>query len=879
MIDSLVQRAFIMDDRVLSVLLKHNRQRQSKNKDNQPKQIRNKVSSTIRNCTTCGLDENSHTPKMNSYGEGLLRIAIVGQCPSQKDDRKGVSFIDSSGVFLSECLGEFGLDLDRDFLRTNAFQCVLPSEKKLKTPAKCKIYADCCRSRLEQQLDNFKPKLIIAMGSDAMRAVLRPSFDEPTVFRYRGLVFPNHRFKCWTGCTFHPSFIIEEESNEKNIAKFKKIFQDDLALSLEYLDIPLPQICPENHILLATLEEVKKFFSENKYSDQPPMAFDYETNTLKLYNNGARIHCVSFSDDDQKGYFLPLDYRNFWTQDQLIDVMCEFSDWLASPRKKVVQNLSMEEKWSAEQIQTSIKNVIADTMVTHHVIYNREKTSGLDFQSFLISGHDYKGVIDFDNKNWSEVEPQDKVQRYSVWDSQNTIRNFNNQQEFLNKNPGSKQASQFFFNCYPALVRMERSGINIDKILLDELKHGKKDNVTGAYILDAKGEPIEKGAFQQQKELEPKIDQSEFVQLFKKKTGRDSWGPGSDKDFKDLFYDTLGLEPPPWKTTGGGLPADKEAVAYIVEHVDDQKLSEFCKMMMDWRKLDTLITTFLDGFDELIQDDGLIHPGFMLHTVASYRSSSSKPNFQNLPKRDEAYSEFRKIVIPHSGHHSLSEIDAAGSEVRVIAMLSEDIILSKQVKENFDPHAYWGSRLFNCHIDKVTKLQRFLAKNKMVFPLFYGSWYGAVSRDCKLPMEHCKAIEEEFWQMYKGVKKWQDAMIGFYNIHGYTEFPLGFRRHNPLSKNQVLNTIVQGTSFHMLLESLRVADLEILNKKMRSKLVIEVHDSIVSSNHSNEIDDIHKILYKAMTMKQWAWQRDIPRGADLMTGSNWGEMKTIKNPE
>jgi len=854
--DNYQQRAFVMDDAVMLRYKKSLRRRNIKGGQTAPKTPgekrapgKRRAISAVRDCNTCQLFTSAKTPKMEPFGQGKMRIAVVGESPGRDEDIQGRPFVGKSGQLLKDYLDRLGVDLDRDCFLTNAFQCRPPDDKK---PAQMKIWADCCRERLEKQLTEYKPQLIIALGADAMRSVLRPSFDTPTAFRYRGLAIPSVKYGCWVGCCLHPSYVMRGKDNE--LAAKRKMFDDDLAMSLEFLDTPLPATLVESeYTVLASVEDVKWFFDGLKKSPVHT-AFDFETNALLPYGKGAKVYCASFADTPDHGYFLPLQFKNFWTGDQLLDVMESMAGWLGSAAPKVVQNLSMEGRWTKAMFHTWLENVINDTMVTHHVIYNRPETSGLDFQAFMTTGHDYKGMVDKEQDDWGEKEPQEKVQTYSVLDSRYTIYRHNEQQKILRANPGLKNASEFFVRCYPSLVRMESRGIRTDTPLLETLRVRSEE---------------------QQAKCVAYFDTNEFVEAFRTETGRHDWGPGSDKDFIDMFYKTLKVEPPPWKTKGGALPADKDAVQFIVDSVQDEKLSEFCQKMMLWRQLDTLLSTFIGGFQRLRQDDGLIHPSFMLHTVASYRSSSADPNFQNLPKREEAHAEFRKVVIPHEGDDFISEVDASGSEVRVIAMLSKDPVLIKQVKEGFDPHAYWAGKLFEIAADKVTKKQRFLGKNKMVFPLFYGSYYGAVAKDCKVSERHAKAIEGEFWTMYKGVKKWQEYMLKFYDRHGYTEFPTGFRRYRPLSKNQILNTTVQGTSFHMLLQSIADSDLEIQEKDMKSSLIIEVHDSAVASGREEERYDLHKILVRNMCKKQWDWQGDVPRGAELLSGPNWGEQKGL----
>jgi DNA polymerase-1 len=790
---------------------------------------------------------------MEPTGNGQMQILLCGEAPGDVEDHKGVQFVGPTGSHLDDSIRELGIEMHRDCFLTNAIQCKLLAGSG-KKKAKMDFWADCCRARLETQILRMKPRLIIAFGAPAMRAILRPKFGDPGSTQYHGLVFPSLKFNCWVGCCWHPSYVTREI--EKGNESIQELFLQALATFLDFLGKPIPAPLPENHIVLKDFDLAREFL-QGMCQCTLPTAFDYET--TRLHPSGgpeSRIYCASFSTNPEEGFWLPLQMPAFWTPEQQVELLVLLGEWLRSPCPKVIQNRSMEERWSASELATEIENVINDTMVTHHVIYNRARTTNLGFQSFMLRGVDYKGEVNVEQNDWCDHEPIDKVIKYSCYDSQYTLLAHQEQQKILDREPVLKQAAGFFLKCLKPLIRMEVRGFAVDKKRLADQR---------------------KEAETKQAECANFIAKHEFVEQFKKKFDRDSWGPGSDKDFIDLFYRTLGLKPPPWTTEGGGYPSDKDAVAFILKSVQDAKLKEFFEKMLSWRRYDTLLSTFIGGFERALQPDGLIHPSFLLNTVASYRSSSSNPNLQNLPKRAEEHSEFRKIVIPHVGS-LITEADASGSEVVTIAMMSGDAVLIQQIKEKFDPHRYWATKLWEWDDpSKVTKNQRFLSKNKFVFPEFYGSYYKTCAADLELPERHVMRVEREFWQMYKGVKRWQELLVKAYDRTGYVELPLGFRRYAPLSKNQILNTPVQGTSFHMLLEAIRESDEEMVRRQMRSLIELEVHDSMVTDVVLEELDDVRKIQLTAMTRHQWDWQRDVPRSAEWLEGPNWGEQKEVKD--
>jgi DNA polymerase I-like protein with 3'-5' exonuclease and polymerase domains len=163
------------------------------------------------------------------------------------------------------------------------------------------------------------------------------------------------------------------------------------------------------------------------------------------------------------------------------------------------------------------------------------------------------------------------------------------------------------------------------------------------------------------------------------------------------------------------------------------------------------------------------------------------------------------------------EVDYSGMETRVIAMVSGDLELIRQViagqKWNedhlegginpYDLHRRWGGKVLQKNIEEVTKDERYRGKNGFVFPSIYGSTDLNVARSFpEVKTTHVVKVQKEFWEEYQGVREWQKKTIHDYCKDGFVEAPNGWRRVGPLSINQLYNNIIQGTAFHILLASL-----------------------------------------------------------------------------
>ena len=810
----------------------------------------------IRDCATCGLQAGCRSPQMKMAGKGEMGIVVVGDWPSREDDLQGRPFAGRSAGLLKENFEQLGIDLYRDCWLTNAVQCKPPDSWETK---QAKLWQECCASRLEHQLLSCKPTLILALGMEAVRNVLHPPSGLGLSMELaRGMSFPSLKYNSWVGCAWHPSWVM------KNLELRRSIFSKDILKALGDLGQPLnPQLTEEGNVKVTTLAEAAALFQTLKGKR---VKMDYETNAIKPYRKDPKIWCVSFAVDKDVGYWLPLEYGTYWSAAEKIAVY-EMLKGLLCDRDtvKVIQNIAMEQVWSQVVLNTTIENVDNDTMITSHVIDERKgKTtqsangfqsegrgiSSLEFQVYQLTGHTYKDMVDVENIG---AEPESRVVPYSCWDSRYTAWIDSRQKAVWESEPATRMAKELFCTRVQSLINAERRGLKLDMALLQTQKTDTQDKL---------------------KKTKEMIYASPWAVKYAEKKGRpiDIDKTISDTDLRELLYDVHRLPKPDWTTTAKQLPTDKLALDYIAENCKDPSFKPFRDLLGVFSANSTLYNTFLLGFEKAVHEDGLMHPSFLIHTVETFRSSSQNPNFQNLPKRSEEHQEFRKLVIPYYGDCFI-EADAQASEVRVIAMVTQDPVLIKQVLDGYDLHAYWASRVYDVPVDKVTKQQRFMGKNKFVFPEFYGSYYKTIANDFKLPEAHLKRIEEEFWKMYKGVKAWQDKQLEFYTRHGYIEMPLGFRRHGPLSRNQIYNTLIQGTSFQMLLEAFYQADNDMMDKGMKSCLVCEVHDSIVADTKTEEIDDVIVILHDRMTEVQYKWQQPVPRGVDFAIGPNWGEMR------
>jgi len=369
---------------------------------------------------------------------------------------------------------------------------------------------------------------------------------------------------------------------------------------------------------------------------------------------------------------------------------------------------------------------------------------------------------------------------------------------------------------------------------------------------------------------------------------------------------------PPKLTKSGKGSTDKETltslnIPELNYHLEAKKLKK--------------IRDYLDAFKRE-QVDGWMHTNFNLHLVSTFRSSSDKPNFQNIPKRDKvAMRATRQALYPRKGHQLL-EVDYGQLEVRISTCVNKDPQLIHDILKG-DMHADMCKEIFQIkNFDNNNKDHHYLraaTKNGFVFPEFYGDYFKncAEALACQwgeLPKTrwkagqgvefegkhlsdhliaqgfttldkftlHLKKIEEDFWgKRYKVYARWKEKHWRQYQKDGYIEMLTGFRCQGVMSKNDVSNYVIQGPAFHCLLWSFIRLDEFIREYKLNSRIIGQVHDSIVFDVHPDEREELIKLVRDVTTVllpKAWDWIQ-IPLDVDFEicgVDESWAEKRKLE---
>lgn len=806
----------------------------------QPKTTQPKPPKGAVGCDACNLRKKVTSPKIPPTGEGKLKTLIIGEAPGETEDKLNNQFVGETGHYLRKCLRILGYDLDRDFWKTNALACRPMTDRgSNRTPTTREIKA--CEPQWRAAIQQFQPKHILLFGAKAVEAFFmnrsQPISTNLSIGRWRKLCVPDIQTKAWIIPLYHPSFVIRNQDADS-------LFKLDLKWAMEQIASGLPDIEEIDYskkvVCLHNVDEILNVLKMIK-EQKPTIAFDYETTGLRPYFPGHAIvsQAVSIYGEDT-AYAWPYSYPGAWQSEQLNAITTAWRGVLSDPDiLKVAQNIQMEHPWSKIIIGEEPKGWYWDTMVCSHVIDERAGFTGLDFQVFLNWGYEYgdevskyKKALPGSKFNNMMKCPLNQLLPYNGLDAYFTMRLAEKQWNFMDmgnkESNAASNAYKLFHEGTLTFSDMEMEGIPV--------------NVE--YYQDTQVRLEKRLIF-----LEKQLLHSTEAKLFQSKMNRELDLHSSD-DLKKLLFDIMGIKSIK-KTENNNDSIDQE----VLESLD----IPFAKDVVKKRKLDKLKTTYIEGIINL-QVDRKLHPNFNLHLVRTYRSSSSDPNFQNLPKRDkESMTMVRGGIIPSPGN-LLGEADYGGHEVGILACYSKDPVLMKEREQFADIHQEWADFLqlsgFNA------KVMRFDAKNAFVFAEFYGSYYKNIHTDLvsrgyhDLPIMRVQKAEQEFWKKYKVVKKFQENLIKFYQTNGYVEMMHGFRRREFLTKNKIINTVIQGTAFHLLLWSCIRLNKIRKEENWKSKLIGQIHDSIVMDIHPNEKKYVLSTTQRVMTqdiLKDHPW--------------------------
>lgn len=301
--------------------------------------------------------------------------------------------------------------------------------------------------------------------------------------------------------------------------------------------------------------------------------------------------------------------------------------------------------------------------------------------------------------------------------------------------------------------------------------------------------------------------------------------------------------------------------------------------ILEYRQYTKLKSTYADGLANYIQDDGRIHGKFNQTITATGRISSTEPNLQNIPVRMELGRLIRKVFIPEEGYRFV-DADYSQIELRVLAHCSGDEHLIQAYKEQSDIHRITASQVFHIPFDEVTPQQRRNAK-AVNFGIVYGISSFGLSQDLSITRKEAAKYIDDYFATYPGIKTFLDHAVTHAKEEGYVVTLFGRRRPVPelsssnfmqrsFGERVTMNSPIQGAAADIIKIAMIRVNQRLKDQKMKSRLVLQVHDELLIEAYEPELDEVQNILKEEM---EHAAELKVPLEIDMHTGDNWYEAK------
>lgn len=593
----------------------------------------------------------------------------------------------------------------------------------------------------------------------------------------------------------------------------------------------------KNYTLVDSVEKLDELIS--LLSKQKEIAFDTETTSIDP--NLAEIVGISFAFQQDIAYYIPIDKNNKSVFLPRIKPILENKAITKIGQNNKYDNLIM--KWYG----IDVDGTLFDTMIGHYLI-EPDMRHKLDILSetyldyHMIPIEELIGKKGKEQLSMADLSPE-SIRDYAAEDADITYQLKNIiDQKLITENVKSV-FSEIEMPLINVLTEIEYNGVYVDINFLSEYSK----------ILDTQ-------IYAKEREIYEKAGMIFNI--------------ASPKQVGEVLFDKMKI-PYRWKRTSTEqYSTSEEKLTELGYHYD------MVNQILEFRKLQKLKNTYVDSLPKLVNPKtGRIHSSFNQARAATGRLSSENPNLQNIPIKDEAGREIRKAFKPRNEDYLLLSADYSQIELRLIADMSDDKAMLEAFNLDQDIHKATAAKIFNVPIENVTSDQRRQAKT-INFSIVYGAGSANLSRQLDIPTGEARKLIDSYFHEYKGLKNYFEEIVQFARTNGYVLTKMGRKRNlrdinsrNSLARSNAermaINTPVQGTAADLIKIAMIKIHEDIKKHKLKSKMILQVHDELVFDMHRSEVEILPKLVIDKMENAISGLKVKIK--VDTGTGNNWLE--------
>ena len=595
---------------------------------------------------------------------------------------------------------------------------------------------------------------------------------------------------------------------------------------------------PHNYKVVDSEEERAKL--GQFLMDQDFFAFDTETDGIDPLTAG--LVGMSFAVKENEAWYVPVPAD----KEEAAKVIAHFSPALQNRKsQKIGQNIKFD-IMVLRKYGVRVAGPLFDTMIAHYLL-NPELRHGMDYlaETYL----KYKPIpitelIGSKGKNQLCMRdvPLAQIAEYAAEDADVTLKLKN----FFAPELEKTGIESLFFDIEMPLIyvlaEMEQTGVKLDTVALKQ----SSDELTDAL-----------------KKLEKEIYELAGVKF----------NINSSKQVGEILFERLKIEEKAKKTKTGSYSTSED----ILEKLRGKH--PVVSKLLEYRGLKKLLSTYIDALPELISPvTGKVHTSYNQTVTATGRLSSTNPNLQNIPIRDELGREIRKAFIPDSKDCTFFSADYSQIELRIMAHLSNDEHMIEAFRSGADIHAATAAKIYGIPVEEVTSDMRRKAKTAN-FGIIYGISIFGLAERLNIPRGESKELIEGYFKTYPGVRDYMDESIRIAKEKGYVETIFKRKRYLPdinshnaivrgYAERNAINAPIQGSAADII----KVAMVRIFKRfeaeGLKSKMILQVHDELNFNVCNDELEKVKQIVLEEM---EGAIKLQVPLIADCGEGNNWLE--------
>ncbi len=615
------------------------------------------------------------------------------------------------------------------------------------------------------------------------------------------------------------------------------IFDGESTEEKKYSTLSDLKSTPHSYYLLDNEEKIDDFTS--KISCCKIASFDTETTGVDPIT--AELVGLSFSMKENEAFYIPLPPD----REKVISVLEKLKPFYENENiLKVGQNIKYD-YIVLRNYGIEVKGKMFDTMVAHYLLqpevrHNMDLLAEIYLKYKTIHIDELIGPKGKNQKTMRDV-PLGIISEYACEDADVTLKLKNKLEAEISKNGLENLFYEIEMPLVIVLAEMEISGVRVDNHALSQSSKEITNQLINIenLIFEIAGHPFNINSAQQVGTV--LFEELKIIEKAKKtKTGQYSTS-------EEVLEGLKGKHP-------------------IVEKI------------LEYRGLKKLLSTYINALPELINPrTGKIHTSFNQTVTSTGRLSSSNPNLQNIPIRDEQGKEIRRAFIPDENCLYFSA-DYSQIELRIMAHLSQDLSMVEAFKTNQDIHAATSSKIFKVSIDEVTKEMRRKAKTAN-FGIIYGISVFGLAERLTIPRGEAKELIDGYFESYPQVKEYMEKSIQNAKRDGYVTTLLNRKRMLPdinsgnavvrgYAERNAINAPIQGTAADII----KIAMVKIHNRfkkeNIQSKMILQVHDELNFSVLESEKENVERIVIEEM---ENALPLSVPLKVEGGFGNNWLE--------